>query len=69
MADALIYEGLILMLVGMGTVFVFLTILVAGTTLMSRLTIRFEADALPVHDADDEIAAIAAAISVHRRRK
>lgn len=69
MADALIYEGLILMLVGMGTVFVFLTVLVAGMTLMSHFAIRFQADALPVHDADDEIAAIAAAIAAHRRRQ
>jgi len=69
MANALIYEGLTLMLVGMGTVFVFLGILVAGMTLMSRLIIRFQTDALPVHDADDEIAAIAAAIAAHRRRQ
>ena len=69
MADALLYEGLTLMLVGMGTVFVFLAILVAAMTLMSRLTIRIQTDALPVHDADDEIAAIAAAIAAHRRRQ
>ena len=69
MADALIDEGLTLMLVGMGTVFVFLAILVAAMTLMSRLTTSFlQADAVPASTTEEEIAAITAAIAAHRRR-
>ena len=41
MQDTLIDQGLNLMLFGMGTVFVFLTILVFATTLMSTLVNRF----------------------------
>jgi len=37
MQDTLIDHGVSLMLYGMGTVFVFLTILVVATTLMSKL--------------------------------
>lgn len=38
----LISEGLNLMLIGMGFVFVFLTLLVIATTLMSRFITRYE---------------------------
>jgi oxaloacetate decarboxylase gamma subunit len=41
MQATLIEQGLNLMLFGMGTVFVFLTILVFSTLLMSRLVSRF----------------------------
>ncbi|MCR9277243.1 MAG: OadG family protein [Pseudomonadaceae bacterium] len=41
-------QGLELMLAGMGTVFVFLTLLVAATTLMSALVQRFTPD-IPGH--------------------
>ena len=68
MANSLINEGLTLMLVGMGTVFVFLTVLVAATTLMSRLTMRFQPGPAAAGDSDEEIAAIAAAIAAHRRK-
>ncbi len=68
MADSLINEGLTLMLVGMGTVFVFLTALVAVTTLMSRLIMRYQPDAVAVGDSDEVIAAISAAIETHRRK-
>ena len=44
MQDSLIDQGLNLMLFGMGTVFVFLTILVFATTLMSTLVNRFSAE-------------------------
>ncbi len=68
MQNELINEGLTLMLAGMGTVFVFLTMLVIVMTLMSRLVMRFQ----PVPDTpdagDDEVAAIAAAITEHRRK-
>lgn len=67
MQNELIYEGLTLMLAGMGTVFVFLTTLVLAMTLMARLvgkTPAAQADGA----TDDEIAAIAAAITKHRRK-
>ncbi len=41
MQDTLIDQGINLMLFGMGTVFVFLTILVFATTIMSKLVRRF----------------------------
>jgi oxaloacetate decarboxylase gamma subunit len=63
--------GLELMLVGMGTVFVFLTLLVLATAAMSTLIARLA----PVPQAeaatgasDDELAAITAALHLHRRR-
>ena len=67
------------MLVGMGTVFVFLTGLVLVTSLMSRLVVRFIPEPVAVASAvasrsggaaaDDEIiAVIAAAIRAHRSR-
>lgn len=76
MQNGLINEGLTLMLAGMGTVFVFLTLLVVAMTLMSGLVGRFGVTA---HGApprggatpaggDDEVAAIAAAIRKHRRQ-
>ena len=68
MQNELINEGLTLMLAGMGTVFVFLTMLVIVMTLMSRLVMRFQ-PVLDTPDAgDDEVAAIAAAITEHRRK-
>ena len=68
MANSLINEGLTLMLVGMGTVFVFLTVLVGATTFMSRLVMRFTPGPEAGGDSDEEIAAIAAAIAAHRRK-
>jgi oxaloacetate decarboxylase gamma subunit len=64
--NELINEGLTLMLAGMGTVFVFLTVLVIAMTLMSRLVARFQPTREGAGTADDEIAAIAAAIAEHR---
>lgn len=79
MQPGLLEQGLTLMLVGMGTVFVFLTLLVAATTLMSRLAARLSPAPVaesPIVDSpivddeigDDEIAAISAAIIRHRQR-
>ncbi len=61
----MVNEGVTLMLVGMGTVFLFLTILVVATTLMSRAVMAL----LPVSTdvTDEELAAIAAAVDQHRR--
>lgn len=62
------------MLVGMGTVFFFLTLLVFVTQLMSRAVQRFfpamieKAAPGSGSNTDEEVAAIAAAISLHRRR-
>lgn len=73
----LMQDGLQLMLTGMGTVFVFLTLLVIGTSIMSRIVMRMP-DA-PEPDSkrkarpsskDDlaEVAAVAAAVkAVHSR--
>lgn len=64
----LLEQGLSLMLVGMGTVFVFLTALVMAMTAMAvlvrRMTPRVE-DAV----SDEEVAAITAAIALHRKNK
>ena len=55
------------MLVGMGTVFVFLTVLVLGMLLMSAIAMRMSPVA--VHEAsDEEVAAMAAAIAQHRNQ-
>ncbi len=57
--------GVELMLVGMGTVFVFLTLLVVATTAMSAAIQRF----LPADAASpEELAAITAAVHQHRQR-
>jgi oxaloacetate decarboxylase gamma subunit len=64
----LLEQGLSLMLVGMGTVFVFLTALVLAMTAMAaivkRTTPRVE-EAV----SDEEVAAITAAIALHRKNK
>lgn len=58
-----------LMLVGMGTVFVFLTALVGAMTLMSRLMMRLHVAAPVPAVAEDELAAIGAALTQHRRKR
>lgn len=70
METDLLQRGVELMLVGMGTVFVFLTALVTATTAMSRLVIRRmpAPQITETAPSDEEIAAIASAISQHRRR-
>ena len=68
MQNNLIDEGLTLMLAGMGTVFVFLTVLVVMMTLMSRLIMRFQSPSDAAGPNDDEVAAITAAVTQHRRK-
>jgi oxaloacetate decarboxylase gamma subunit len=68
MQNELISEGLTLMLAGMGTVFVFLTVLVIAMTLMSRLVARFQPRPVAAGPSDDEVAAIAAAVAQHRQK-
>ncbi|WP_022963265.1 OadG family protein [Halopseudomonas pelagia] len=80
-SSELIMEGAELMLLGMGSVFVFLILLVVVTTVMSRVLTRFFPEAIPVPRApakrpkassagiDPElIAVIGAAIKQHRSR-
>jgi sodium pump decarboxylase gamma subunit len=59
------------MLVGMGTVFVFLTILVAGMSLMALVVHRVSPAPAPVDAgaSDEEVAAITAAITQHRKTR
>ena len=67
MEATLLYEGLMLMLVGMGTVFVFLTLLVVAMSLMARILKSMT----PVTESgvtDEEVAAITAAIAMHRNK-
>jgi len=55
------------MLVGMGTVFVFLTLLVVAMTLMAGIVKRLMP--VPAKEAsDEEVAAISAAIAQHRKQ-
>ncbi len=72
-------QGLELMLAGMGTVFVFLTLLVGATLLMSRFAQRYAPDPEPVLSAPvarpaagqptgEEVAAISAAVAIHRSK-
>jgi oxaloacetate decarboxylase gamma subunit len=67
MQATLIDQGVTLMLVGMGTVFVFLTTLVATMTIMARVIQRLA----PVAEdgvSEAEVAAITAAIERHRNK-
>ena len=55
------------MLVGMGTVFAFLTILVIGMSMMSSIAMRFTPVESDNNDpSEEEIAAITAAIAQYR---
>jgi oxaloacetate decarboxylase gamma subunit len=63
---SLLDQGITLMLVGMGTVFVFLTVLVIGMSMMSAIAMRFVPGMNDDDPTDEEIAAITAAIAQHR---
>ena len=67
MQPTLLDQGLTLMLVGMGTVFVFLTTLVAAMTLMAAIVKQLTPVAETAGATDEEVAAITAAISQHLR--
>ncbi|HDZ47019.1 hypothetical protein LCGC14_0154900 [marine sediment metagenome] len=76
----LLQDGLALMALGMGFVFVFLTVLVISVTLMSKLIGRFQPAAVATGQTkptatsatssakDDEVIAVISA-AVHRYRK
>lgn len=82
MAENLMSTGVELMLIGMGTVFVFLTMLVGATSLMSYLVNRFAPEPEPLlrrpapspavtpqTTTDEElVAVISAAIKKHSSR-
>lgn len=63
----LLEQGFTLMLVGMGTVFVFLTLLVMAMTGMASI-IKSLTPAAEEGVSDEEVAAISAAIAIHRRK-
>ncbi|KZX60588.1 oxaloacetate decarboxylase [Halioglobus sp. HI00S01] len=80
MTDDIVGQGVELMVYGMGTVVVFLALLVVITTMMSRLMTRYfpelpapePAPRKPVSAAPAEgevVAAITAAIHQHRNKK
>jgi len=68
MQQTLFDQGLTLMLVGMGTVFVFLTILVTGMSVMATIVKRLTPVVAESAATDEEIAAITAAIVRHRNK-
>ncbi|OED43674.1 hypothetical protein ACH42_09550 [Endozoicomonas sp. (ex Bugula neritina AB1)] len=81
-SSELISEGSSLMLFGMGFVFLFLTLLVLATGMMSSIITRFFQEPVPVnaprsvlkpivHPSEDAelVAVISAAIQMHRNKK
>ena len=67
MQATILDQGVTLMLVGMGTVFVFLSLLVMAMTMMAGIVKRLT----PVAEngvSDEEVAAITAAIAQHRNK-
>jgi Na+-transporting methylmalonyl-CoA/oxaloacetate decarboxylase gamma subunit len=56
------------MLVGMGTVFAFLTLLVLAMSAMSAISMRLTAVAISNEISPEEVAAITAAIATHRKK-
>jgi len=69
MEQSLLNQGVTLMVVGMGTVFVFLTALVIAMTLMAAIVRRLRPDVAIAGISNEEIAAIGAAIRQHRRKQ
>lgn len=67
MQATLFEQGVTLMLVGMGTVFVFLTLLVLAMSIMAWVIKRLT-PAAEESVSDEEVAAITAAIAQHRNK-
>ena len=68
MEQTLLSQGVILMLVGMGTVFVFLSVLVLAMSAMAAVLRRVARAPATDGASAEEVAAIAAAIRRHRHR-
>lgn len=68
MDNDILSQGLTLMYVGMGTVFVFLSVLVAAMSVMSLLIRLLTTGKESADPTDEEVAAISAALSEHRRQ-
>lgn len=68
MESTLFNQGLELMLVGMGTVFVFLTLLVIAMSLMANIIARL-APRVVQGISDEELAAVTVAIAAHRNKR
>lgn len=75
----IIFEGITLMLLGMGFVFCFLTLLVGATRLLSAVAVKFQPVAQPaapasvsaknqVESDDNVVAAISAALHHHKQK-
>ena len=71
MDGTLLQQGATLMLVGMGTVFTFLTLLVVATALMSRLIMKYAPPPAMTSEPDHQelVAVMVAAIRAHRARR
>ena len=69
MQPTLMDQGLTLMLVGMGTVFVFLSVLVMGMSLMAFIVHRLMPSGADAGVSDEEVAAMTAAITQHRKTR
>jgi sodium pump decarboxylase gamma subunit len=67
MQPTLIDQGFTLMLVGMGTVVAFLSILVVAMSAMAVCVNRFVSSDVEGGISDEEIAVITAAIAQHRK--
>ena len=67
MQTSLLDQGITLMLVGMGTVFVFLTMLVAGMSLLAGIVKRLTRVSAAASVSDLDVAIITAAIAQHRK--
>ena len=68
MEESLFNQGVMLILAGMGTVFVFLGLLVAAMSAMAAIVARGQLAPTSAGPTEEEIAAIGAAIRQHRQR-
>ena len=67
MEESLLELGTMLMIAGMGTVFVFLSVLVGAMSLMATAVRKLQPAAPADHATREEVAAIAAAIRRYRQ--
>lgn len=67
MEASILDQGITLMLVGMGTVFCFLAILVMAMIALSVVATRYSTVPATIEASAEEVAVIAAAIAQHRK--